>query len=139
MPELMSFPPWQTASALLRLRYVTRRWGWVGARQGGEARRAGGRVPAWSQNSVYFFFFAKEGRVTGSAEHQTRQGKCSFQDLNFSKALCSQRYCGRCSCRMPFLLGLRQVTEPVVRGLGSEREEGGSLLIALLLWVEGAF
>lgn len=32
--ELMSFPSWQTASALLRLRYVTRRWGWVGARQG---------------------------------------------------------------------------------------------------------
>lgn len=34
VPELMSFPPWQTASALLRLRYVTRRWGWVGARRG---------------------------------------------------------------------------------------------------------
>lgn len=57
----------------------------------GAARRAGGRVPAWSQDSVYFSFFAKEGRVTGNAEHQTRQGKCSFQDLNFSKALCSQR------------------------------------------------
>lgn len=39
VPELMSFPPWQTASALLRLRYVTRRWGWVGARRwGGEQR-----------------------------------------------------------------------------------------------------
>lgn len=34
VPELMSFPPWQTAWALLRLRYVTRRWGWVGARPG---------------------------------------------------------------------------------------------------------
>jgi len=34
MPELMSFPPWQTASALLHLRYVTRRWGWVRARRG---------------------------------------------------------------------------------------------------------
>ena len=40
---------------------------------------------------------------------------------------------------MPFLLGLRQVMEQVVWGLGSEREEGGSLLFALLLWVEGAF
>ena len=40
---------------------------------------------------------------------------------------------------MPFLLGLRQVMERVVRELGSEREEGGSLLILLLLWVEGTF
>lgn len=36
VPELMSFPPWQTAWAVLRLRYVTRRWGWVGARRQGE-------------------------------------------------------------------------------------------------------
>ena len=85
VPELMSFPPWQTASALLRLRYVTRRWGWVGARRwgGGAGRRAGGRVPAWAQDSVYFLFFAKEGGLIGTAEHQAHQGSCSFQDRNF--------------------------------------------------------
>lgn len=38
VPELMSFPPWQTASALLRLRYVTRR----GEPGGVSSRRAGG-------------------------------------------------------------------------------------------------
>lgn len=75
VPELMSFPSWQTAWALLRLRYVTRRWGWVGARQWGVARRAGGRVPAWSQDSVYFLCFAREGCLTGTAEHTGPPGE----------------------------------------------------------------
>lgn len=57
--------------------------GGVGGWWGEAVRRAGGRVPAWSQESVYFLFFAKEGRLTGTAEYQGHQGKCSFQDLNF--------------------------------------------------------
>lgn len=49
VPELMSFPPWQTASALLRLRYVTRRWGWVGA-SGGSSEESRRELPARAQD-----------------------------------------------------------------------------------------
>lgn len=40
---------------------------------------------------------------------------------------------------MPFLLGLRQVTELVIRGSGLGREEGWELVCCTAVWAEGTF
>lgn len=48
---------------------------------GGVVRRAGGRVPAWSQDSVYCVCFAKEGRLTGTSRGNAHSKTLTFPSL----------------------------------------------------------